>query len=124
MPAAYPGPVSNETQAQPGDALIRTGVVVFAVGAAATVATVTPLLLGLDPLPTAAYLVSMLMGAGFALAIAGTVRTVNFQRRQVRAARVAQSALDRRCARHTRKAAEQSAAIRTTTGTASRSAGP
>jgi hypothetical protein len=86
MPAAYPGAVSTETRAQPGDLLVRAGAIVFAVGAVATIATVIPLLFGLARLPTAAYLVSMLMGVGFGLALIGMVRGVNHQRRQVRAA--------------------------------------
>ncbi|WKX71024.1 hypothetical protein [Streptomyces sp. XD-27] len=69
----------------PGDGLVRTGAIVFIVGAVATLATVAPLLLGADPLPTAAYLVSMLMGVGFALAGAGVLRSVAAQRRQARA---------------------------------------
>lgn len=62
--------------------LVRVGGVVFAVGALATLATVAPLLLGSDPLPTAAYLVSMLMGVGFALALAGLLRSARAQSRQ------------------------------------------
>jgi hypothetical protein len=85
--------VSNETNAQPGDLLVRIGVIVFIVGAVATVVTVIPLLLGLDPLPTAAYLVSMLMPTGFALAIAGMVRSVLSQRRaQMRASSISSAA--------------------------------
>ncbi|MFH8368682.1 hypothetical protein [Streptomyces sp. NPDC018031] len=68
----------------PGDGLVRLGAVVFMVGAVATMATVAPLLLGADPLPTAAYLVSMLMGVGFALAAAGMLRSIAAQRRQAR----------------------------------------
>ncbi|KUJ69809.1 hypothetical protein ACZ90_08405 [Streptomyces albus subsp. albus] len=70
----------------PGDGLVRIGVIVFAIGAVATLATVAPLLLGADPLPTAAYLVSMLMGVGFALAAAGVLRSIAAQRRQARSA--------------------------------------
>ncbi|MEV7535686.1 MULTISPECIES: hypothetical protein [Streptomyces] len=70
----------------PGDGLVRAGVVVFAVGALATLVTVAPLLLGTDPFPTVAYLVSMLMGVGFALAAAGVLRSVAAQRRQARRA--------------------------------------
>jgi hypothetical protein len=88
--------VSNQTQqpqrpaAQryPGDALVRLGAIVFVVGTVATMATVLPLLLGSAPLPTAAYLVSMIgMGAGFALALAGILRSALGQRRAVRADR-------------------------------------
>ncbi|WP_431043716.1 hypothetical protein ACQUSR_18730 [Streptomyces sp. P1-3] len=72
-------------ESAPGDGLVRTGAIVFIIGAVATLATVAPLLLGADPLPTAAYLVSMLMGVGFALAGAGVLRSVAAQRRQARA---------------------------------------
>ncbi|MFC7218761.1 hypothetical protein ACFQLX_11355 [Streptomyces polyrhachis] len=53
------------------DWLVRIGAVVFAVGALGTLVTLVPLFTGADPLPTAAYLVSMLMGVGFALALGG-----------------------------------------------------
>lgn len=82
--------MSNETPpppqdaAAPGDRLVRAGAVVFAIGAVATLATVAPLLLGSDPLPTVAYVVCMLMGVGFALAGAGLLRTIAAQRRQAR----------------------------------------
>ena len=75
------GPVDDSA---PGDGLVRAGVVVFAVGAVATLVTVAPLFLGTDPFPTVAYLVSMLMGVGFALAAAGVLRSVAAQRRQAR----------------------------------------
>lgn len=65
---------------------MRIGGVVFAVGALATLVTVVPLLIGAEPLPTAAYVMSMLMGAGFALAAAGLLRSVVYQRRRDRAA--------------------------------------
>lgn len=75
-----------------GDVLVRAGGVVFAVGAVATLATVLPLLVGADPLPTAAYLVSMLMAVGFAIAAAGLLRSVAHQRRRDRATQRAQAA--------------------------------
>ncbi|ARQ70112.1 hypothetical protein [Streptomyces marincola] len=78
--------------AGPGDGLVRAGGVVFAVGAVATVVTVTPLFIGADPLPTAAYVVSMLMGVGFAVAAAGLLRSVAHQRRADRAARAGHAA--------------------------------
>ncbi len=92
----YPGAVSNETphsgtsDEAPGDRLVRIGVIVFAVGAVATLATVAPLFLGADPLPSVAYFVCMLMGVGFALAAAGMLRSIAAQRRE--AARVARVA--------------------------------
>lgn len=65
---------------------MRVGGVVFAVGAVATLVTVIPLFIGADPLPTAAYVVSMLMGVGFLIAGAGLVRSIAHQRRRDRAA--------------------------------------
>ncbi|GAA2487736.1 hypothetical protein ACFW9F_22215 [Streptomyces sp. NPDC059506] len=76
--------MSNETTAHAGDGLVRAGAVVFLVGAVATVVTVAPLFLGWKPLPTAAYLVSMLMGVGFAMAMAGLLRSAHVQRRRAR----------------------------------------
>lgn len=75
----YPVRVSNETR-QPGDLLVRIGAIVFAVGAIGTMVTVAPLFLGTGPLPTPAYLVAMLMGVGFALALAGLLRIALAQR--------------------------------------------
>lgn len=68
----------------PGDLLVRIGAVVFGVGAVATLATMTPLFVGARPLPTPAYFVCMLMGVGFALALAGLLRSARAQRRQAR----------------------------------------
>jgi hypothetical protein len=75
--------VTSETS-RPGDLLVRVGAAVFVVGAVATLATITPLFLGSDPLPTAAYLISMLMGVGFAIAGAGVLRSIAAQRREAR----------------------------------------
>lgn len=72
---------TNEVQ-RAGDLLVRVGAVLFMIGALATLATLTPLFIGAHPLPTAAYLVSMLMGVGFALALAGLLRSALEQRRQ------------------------------------------
>jgi hypothetical protein len=63
-----------------GDVLVRVGAIVFLVGAVGTVATVAPLLLGTRRLPTPAYFVSMLMGAGLAVALAGLLRAALAQR--------------------------------------------
>lgn len=71
---------------QPGDLLVRAGAIVFAIGAVATMITFVPFFIGTDPFPSAAYFVSMLMGAGFALGAAGLGRAVAAQRRQTRAA--------------------------------------
>lgn len=87
--------VSTETRTEsprPGDLLVRIGGVVFAVGAVATLVTVAPLFLGTDPFPTVAYLLSMLMGVGFAIAAAGVVRGVSAQRKEARAAAAAAAA--------------------------------
>ncbi|NBM16489.1 hypothetical protein [Streptomyces sp. GC420] len=70
----------------PGDTLVKIGAIVFFVGALATLATIAPLFLGMDPLPTAAYLVSMLMGVGFLIAGAGVLKSISVQRRQARSA--------------------------------------
>ncbi|MER5312249.1 hypothetical protein ABT034_31225 [Streptomyces sp. NPDC002773] len=68
----------------PGDGLVKAGVILFAVGAVATLVTVAPLFLGTDPFPTVAYTVSMLMGVGFLVAGAGVLRAIAAQRRQAR----------------------------------------
>ncbi len=81
----YPGQVSDETPLA-GDLLVRIGAIMFLVGAAATLATVAPLFLGTDPLPSVFYGVCMLMGAGFLVAAAGVIRSVLAQRRQMAAA--------------------------------------
>ncbi|WP_171165188.1 hypothetical protein [Streptomyces sp. I05A-00742] len=77
--------MSNETP-RAGDLLVRAGAIVFLVGAVATMATVAPLFLGADPLPSAAYFVCMLMGVGFVIAAAGVLRTAADQRRRAREA--------------------------------------
>ncbi|MFH8568755.1 hypothetical protein [Streptomyces sp. NPDC017993] len=58
----------------------------FLVGALATLATVTPLFIGAEPLPSVFYWVCMLMGAGFLVAAAGVIRSAVAQRRQAEAA--------------------------------------
>ena len=58
----------------------------FLVGAAATLATVAPLFLGTEPLPSVFYWVCMLMGLGFLIAAAGVIRSATAQRRQAAAA--------------------------------------
>ncbi|MBC2874877.1 MULTISPECIES: hypothetical protein [Streptomyces] len=80
--------MSNETP-RAGDLLVRAGAIVFLVGAVATMATVAPLFLGADPLPSAAYFVCMLMGVGFLIAAAGVLRTAADQRRRAREATAA-----------------------------------
>ncbi len=91
MARTYPGQVSDETP-QAGDLLVRIGAIVFLVGAVATLATMTPLFIGADPLPSVFYWVCMLMGAGFLIAAAGVIRSVLAQRRQADAASAASAA--------------------------------
>ena len=81
----YPFRVNTETP-HAGDLLVRTGGVVFLLGAVATLVTVAPLFLGTEPFPAPAYFVCMLMGVGFALAAAGVLRAVAAQRRAARSA--------------------------------------
>ncbi|MET8678933.1 hypothetical protein ABZW18_15495 [Streptomyces sp. NPDC004647] len=81
----------SNTPSSPGDRLVRIGAIVFVIGAVATLATVAPLFLnmaglGVEPLPSAAYFVCMLMGVGFAIAAAGVLRSVAAQRRQAESA--------------------------------------
>lgn len=64
--------------------MVRTGAIVFFVGAVATLVTVAPLFLGTDPFPSIAYAVCMLMGVGFLIAGIGVLRGIASQRRQAR----------------------------------------
>ncbi|MFE9098770.1 hypothetical protein [Streptomyces sp. NPDC007264] len=68
-----------------GDWLIRAGAIVFFVGAAATLVTVAPLLLGTKPFPSYMFGLSMLMGLGFLMAGAGMLRSIAEGRRRARA---------------------------------------
>ncbi|MFB7517714.1 hypothetical protein [Streptomyces sp. NPDC056144] len=79
-------PAAADDDSAPGDGLVKAGVVIFGIGAVATLVTVAPLFLGTDPFPTVAYTVSMLMGVGFAVAAAGVLRSIAAQRRQARKA--------------------------------------
>jgi hypothetical protein len=56
---------------RPGDRLVVAGALLFAVGLVATVATVTPFLVGADPLPVAAYLLAGLAPLGLGVALLG-----------------------------------------------------
>lgn len=58
-----------------GDRLVRVGAIVFLVGALSTLATMAPLFLGTDPLPSIAWSLCMLMGVGFLIAAAGVIRS-------------------------------------------------
>ncbi|MBJ6639187.1 MULTISPECIES: hypothetical protein [unclassified Streptomyces] len=77
---------TQPNSAGPGDRLIRAGVIVFFVGALATLVTVAPLLLGTKPFPTFMFGLSMLMAVGFLIAGAGILRSVAAGRRQAREA--------------------------------------
>ncbi|MFI7501462.1 hypothetical protein ACIBVL_23745 [Streptomyces sp. NPDC049687] len=77
---------TQTNSAAPGDRLIRTGAIVFFVGAVATLVTVAPLFLGTTPFPTYMFGLSMLMGVGFLIAGAGVLRAVAAGRRQARGA--------------------------------------
>ncbi|WP_037574948.1 hypothetical protein [Phaeacidiphilus oryzae] len=72
---------TSDNTARAGDALVRTGGIVFIVGALATIATVAPLFLGMSRLPTPAYAACMLMPLGFLVALLGMVRAAMSQRR-------------------------------------------
>ncbi|WP_367043126.1 hypothetical protein [Streptomyces sp. Je 1-332] len=77
---------TQASSAGPGDGLVRTGAIIFFVGAVATLVTVAPLFLGTEPFPSIAYAVCMLMGVGFVVAVAGVLRGIAVQRRQARSA--------------------------------------
>ncbi|UGQ14803.1 hypothetical protein LO772_15255 [Yinghuangia sp. ASG 101] len=66
-----------------GDVAVRIGAVVFVVGTVATLATLTPFLIGADALPRTVYLLSLLMPLGLAVALGGLVATVRGQRRHI-----------------------------------------
>ncbi|MFF5361062.1 hypothetical protein ACFY4I_16980 [Streptomyces scabiei] len=78
---------TQPNSAEPGDRLIRTGAIVFFVGAVATLVTVAPLFLGTEPFPTYMFVLSMLMGVGFLIAGAGVLQSVAAGRRRAREAR-------------------------------------
>ncbi|MEV5985932.1 hypothetical protein AB0L85_13025 [Streptomyces sp. NPDC052051] len=70
-----------------GDWLIRAGVIVFFLGAVATLVTVAPMLLGATPFPTYMFGLSMLMAVGFLMAGAGLLQSIAEGRRRARAAK-------------------------------------
>ncbi|MCT2592736.1 hypothetical protein LHJ74_22955 [Streptomyces sp. N2-109] len=76
--------MNTETQ-RAGDLLVRTGGIIFLLGAIATLITVAPLFLGTEPFPAPAYFLCMLMGVGFALAAGGLLRSASAERRAARA---------------------------------------
>ncbi|GAB7181483.1 hypothetical protein ATKI12_1314 [Kitasatospora sp. Ki12] len=73
----------SSQSADPGDVYVKAGVIVFGLGAVATLVTFVPLFLHLTPLPTAAYWLSMLMPAGFLSALTGLFLNARAQRRRV-----------------------------------------
>ena len=72
--SAAPQPIGR------GDRLVALGAVVFTVGLLATLVTMVPFFIGSDPLPTAVYLIALLAPVGFALALAGLLRTARSHR--------------------------------------------
>ncbi|MFD5143626.1 hypothetical protein [Streptomyces sp. NPDC058401] len=79
------GPDAGPDAARPGDALVKTGGIVFIAGAVATLATMAPLFLDVDPFPSYAWAVCMLMGVGFLISAAGVLRSAAAQRTAARA---------------------------------------
>ncbi|MFF4851054.1 hypothetical protein [Streptomyces sp. NPDC001194] len=75
----------HSDEARPGDGLVRAGGIVFIAGAVATLATMAPLFLDVDPFPPYAWAVCMLMGIGFLISAAGVLRSAAAQRRDARA---------------------------------------
>ena len=78
---------TQTNSAEPGDRLIRAGVIVFFLGAVATLVTVAPLFLHAKPFPSYMFGLCMLMGVGFLVAGAGLLRSIAAGRRQARAGR-------------------------------------
>jgi hypothetical protein len=76
--------VAGEEQRSRLDRWTRIGVVIFAIGAACTLATVLPLFLDTPPLPTAFYGLSMLMPVGLGIVLAGLVSEVRRRERRAR----------------------------------------
>ncbi|GHI88237.1 hypothetical protein Sxan_56010 [Streptomyces xanthophaeus] len=63
---------------------MKAGGIVFIAGAVATLVTMAPLVLDIDPFPSYAWAVCMLMGVGFAISAAGVLRSAAAGRRQAR----------------------------------------
>ncbi|MEV8094267.1 hypothetical protein [Kitasatospora sp. NPDC085879] len=74
----------SKQSADRGDALVRAGAIVFAVGAVATLVTFVPLFFDLTRLPSAAYWICMLMPLGFLVSLAGVLATARAERRRAR----------------------------------------
>jgi UDP-N-acetylmuramyl pentapeptide phosphotransferase/UDP-N-acetylglucosamine-1-phosphate transferase len=73
----------SDDRGRAGDGLVRTGGIVFIIGAVATLVTVAPLFLGMSRLPTPAYAACMLMPLGLLLALIGVLRSALSQRGSV-----------------------------------------
>ena len=67
--------------ARPGDRLVHTGLVLFAVGLICTLVTFGPFFFGADDRPLALNLGALLAPAGFGLALAGLVRQARASQR-------------------------------------------
>jgi hypothetical protein len=75
----------SSRNADRGDAFVRAGGIVFAVGSIATLVTFVPLFFHLSRLPTVAYWICMLMPLGFLLSLTGLLLSAREQRRRVNA---------------------------------------
>ncbi|MFI5865182.1 hypothetical protein [Streptomyces sp. NPDC051546] len=85
QPGPGTAPDAGPDAARPGDALVKAGGIVFIAGAVATLATMAPLFLDVDPFPSYAWAVCMLMGVGFLISAAGVLRSAAAQRTAARA---------------------------------------
>jgi hypothetical protein len=79
-------PVVSHQTADRGDAFVRAGAILFALGAVATLVTFVPLFLDLTRLPTAAYWVCMTMPLGLLVSLVGLLVSARAQRRRAQAA--------------------------------------
>lgn len=76
--------MSTET-ADRGDLLVRTGAVVFGVGAISTLVTFVPLFFDLPRFPSYAYWLCMLMPLGFLISLGGLLSSARTQKRRAQA---------------------------------------
>ncbi|MDP9497671.1 MAG: hypothetical protein M3P46_08435 [Actinomycetota bacterium] len=83
-----PQPYATQQPRRPGDRLVQVGTALFAVGLVAVVAVFVPALLAdrVPPLPAVVTALSLLP-LGFALALAGLLRSARTGRREARRAR-------------------------------------
>ena len=68
------------TSPAPGDRLMRVGAVITAVGIVCTVIAIIPLVIPSLALPSAWWFLSMLIGVGLVLVIAGLLRSSRARR--------------------------------------------